>query len=225
MKTQNYRTKISNGSTSQRRKVSAAVSASPGKSSRSRGNGRNSQQKSEYRKHGSRAIWILMFVGGMIAAGFLLAQRSQINAHQLKRVEEDLKSELDTLSSQQRYLLFQKERALSTQESDRAARESGLIQPKLDRASVQSVVPGPEKKSGTKQNTKASALSTKQPVKVVKTSLIKPTAKPSGNAVKSAVAYKVKAQPASKNSGSGKVANSPQKQLAQKMTKPKGKSR
>lgn len=129
MKAQNYRTTTQTNSklagTAKRRRSNSASGAS----SRSRKTNGTASKKAGGQRNGARVILMLTAVGGIIAVGFILAQHSLINVLQLKRAEESLKSELDTLSSQQRYYTFKKEQALSTQESDRAAKESGLIQP------------------------------------------------------------------------------------------------
>ncbi len=178
MRTQNHRTRIQNTSVTRRR----AASVASGTASRSRSASRGGN-KSDHRKHGTRAIWLLMFIGGMIAAGFILAQRSQINAHQLKHVEEELKSELDTLSSQQRYLIFQKERALSTKESDRAAKESGLIQPKLDRANARQVQPDQAAEAESKPVAKSASRAPKQSGNTAMAKPSKSSASPSNKQV------------------------------------------
>ncbi len=137
MKAQNYRTtnQANSGRTSStnRRRDNAASGAA----SRPRKSTRQTGKATSRQGNGARVIMLLVGVGSIIAVGFILAQHSLINVLQLKRAEEGLKSELDTLSSQQRFYAFKKEQALSTQESDRAANESGLVQPGLGGAIVQ----------------------------------------------------------------------------------------
>lgn len=136
MKAQNYRTTARTNSglagAARRRRTNSTTSGS----SRSRKTPRKAGKSASSQRNGARVIMLLAVVGGIIAVGFILAQHSLINVLQLKRAEESLKSELDTLSSQQRYYSFKKEQALSTQESDRAAKESGLIQPGLGGAAA-----------------------------------------------------------------------------------------
>lgn len=151
MKAQNYRTTTQANSghagTGRRRTNSGAGSVSrPRKASK---------KNSSSSKNGARVIMMLMTVGGVIAVGFILAQHSLINTLQFKRAEENLKSELDTLSSQQRFYTFKKEQALSTQESDRAASESGLVQPGLGRAVAQQIQPEAANKSQAKNETQS----------------------------------------------------------------------
>lgn len=135
---------------------------------------KKSDQKSENSNKGARVIWTMMIVGGVIGAIFIFAQRSQINTLGLKRTEESLKSEIDTLASQQRYLNFQKEKALSTQEAGKVAGEFGLVQPGVGRTVVQRIEPEAKPVSETKvaakpaavKTTKATRVGAKQPVPV-----------------------------------------------------------
>lgn len=220
MRTQNHRTRTQNVSVSRSRTASVTASAASGKNSRSRSASRGSRNKSENRKYGTRAIWMLMFVGAMIATGFVLAQRSQINAYQLKHVEEELKSELDTLSSQQRYLIFQKERALSTRESDRAAKESGLIQLKLDRANARQVQPEAETKIELKALAKSNGHSPKEAGKARATNSSKSSANLSNKQIQ---AVKSNKEGKAKVTQTGKPASKDRKQqLAQNQTSRKG---
>lgn len=150
MKAQNYRTTTQTNSghagTGRRRTNSGAGSVR---------RTRKASKKNSSSKNGARVIMMLMTVGGVIAVGFILAQHSLINTLQFKRAEENLKSELDTLSSQQRFYTFKKEQALSTQESDRAASESGLVQPGLGRAVAQQIQPETASKSQAKNETQS----------------------------------------------------------------------
>lgn len=127
--------------------------APPASGSRQPARGRH--RKSVKSNKGARVIWVMMIVGGVIGAIFIFAQRSQINTLYLKRTEESLKSEIDTLASQQRYLNFQREKALSTQESDRAAGEFNLTQPGVGRTVAERTEPKPKAVSKTKAADKA----------------------------------------------------------------------
>jgi len=148
-----------------------------GTSYRSRSAVRTSRRKSEKRGQGARVIWLLMIIGGLIASGFVLAQRSQINAHQFRQAEEKVKTQLDELANHQRFLALEKERAINTQESDRIAKQSGLIQPRM-----------------TKGNQVAAAPATAKPAAVNKP-VTKPTVKPAAAPVGKA-AVKTAAKPA-----------------------------
>jgi len=197
MRTQNHTTRTYNTPVAKRRTASA-VSSGSSLTKRPRSASRNSKRKSDHRKYGSRVIGLLMILGGMIAGGFVLAQRSQINAHQLKRVEEMLKSEMDTLSSQQRYLLIQKDRALSTQESDRAAKESGLVQIRLDRANAQQAKIQPEPRAESKPAAKPATQSSKLSGKKLISQPPARSARPSGKPAQSSKTAKVKSAQAGK---------------------------
>ncbi|HQR33390.1 MAG TPA: hypothetical protein PLK30_11680 [Blastocatellia bacterium] len=118
--------------------------------SSSRQSSRGKRRKSEKAGKGARVIWMMVMVGGLIGSIFILAQRLQMNTLHLKRVEEGLKSEIDTLASQQPYLNFQKDKALSTQESQKVASEFNLVQPGVGRTVVHQ--PEPELKPASKVN-------------------------------------------------------------------------
>ncbi|MEP7339262.1 MAG: hypothetical protein ABI977_16115 [Acidobacteriota bacterium] len=166
MRTQNNRTQIRSGVTVRRRPIPSASSVP-----------RRSRRKSEKRGQGARVIWLMMMIGGLIASGFLLAQRSQINAHQLRQAEEKFKTQLDDLSTQQRFWALEKERATNTQESERIARQSGLVQPQLKRTNQTSAPQPPSAKPAAtvKQTAKAPAETMKHPAK----STVKPLVQPS----------------------------------------------
>lgn len=133
MKAQNYRPKVHTGTPVKRRTVSSASNITTrSRNSRSR----SARGWSESRGQGARVLWILMIIGGLIGSGFVMAQHSQINVHQFKQAEEKVKTQLDEMTNQQRYLALEKERAINTLESERIARQSGLTQPKLENASV-----------------------------------------------------------------------------------------
>ncbi len=81
-------------------------------------------------------MWLMIFIGTILAAGFVFALRSQINAHQLGLAEEQLRARLDEYSSQQKFLQLNQERALSMGESDRASKQAGLSQLRLKEPNV-----------------------------------------------------------------------------------------
>lgn len=169
--TQSGTARTRSGSRSKARTVSSAGG--------SRQSSRGKRRKSEKSNKGARALLIMTVIGGVIGAVFVLAQRLQINTMHLKRAEEGLKSEIDTYTSQQRYLAFQKEKALSTQEAGKAADEFNLTQPGVGRAAARTE---PETKTvvttkaaakplATKADAKQQA-SAKQPGKVTKSSKV-----------------------------------------------------
>ncbi len=160
----------------------------------SRQSSRGKRRKSEKSDKSARAIWMMVMVGGLIGSIFILAQRLQMNTLHLKRVEEGLKSEIDTLASQQPYLNFQKDKALSTQESQKVASEFKLVQPGVGRTVVHQ--PEPEVKSASKVN-------------------------PGGRADSAKVSKAAVKQPASATQ-SGKMAKNARVALATKIAKPVG---
>ena len=85
---------------------------------------------------GSSVMWSLIVIGAALSAVFIFALRSQINTHKFEQAEEHLKKKLDDYASQQKFLELDQQRALNTDESDRAARRNGLDQLKLDGAAL-----------------------------------------------------------------------------------------
>ncbi|MBL8169402.1 MAG: hypothetical protein JNJ50_14695 [Acidobacteria bacterium] len=140
MKAQQNRLKVGPPSTTRRRASSPAVRISAS-SKRSARTTRSSRAHKSEPESGTNVLWILMVVGGLVATGFIFALRSQINVYHLGQTESQLKTELDRLSDHQRYLALEQQRALSVRESDLAAKQSGLIQPKLNQAGPAPVAP------------------------------------------------------------------------------------
>jgi len=102
-------------------------------------------------------MWMMILIGVALAAGFVFALRSQINAYRIAQAEELLKVKLEEYASQQEFLTLDQQRALSPGEVDRAGRRSGLNHLKLDKeadrhdASVPQVVsrvPSPSLRAG-----------------------------------------------------------------------------
>jgi hypothetical protein len=167
MRAQNYRPKVHTGTPAKRRTVSSASNITT--------RSRSPRGRSESRGQGARVLWILMIIGGVIGSGFVMAQHSQINVHQFKQAEEKVKTQLDEMTNQQRFLALEKERAINTQESERIARQSGLMQPKLENASVQPSGAEPPAKPQL-----AKMPSTKLAAKATASSAIRQPGKPSG---------------------------------------------
>jgi hypothetical protein len=82
-------------------------------------------------------MWMMILIGVALAAGFVFALRSQINAYRIAQAEEQLKTKLDEYSSQQEFLTRDQQRALSAGEIERAGRRNGLDNLKLDREADQ----------------------------------------------------------------------------------------
>src|SRR6266498_205595 len=95
---------------------------------------------------GARVMWMMILIGVALAAGFVFALRSQINAYRIAQAEELLKVKLDEYASQQEFLTRDQQRALSAGEVEQAGRRNGLNHLKLDKeadqdnASVRQVV-------------------------------------------------------------------------------------
>jgi len=138
MRTQRYLPRIQNGPVAKRhtRPGNSSISKSfaASKSSSRRNSNRAAARTSGRRSgagRGARVIWTMILIGTALAAGFVFALRSQINAHKLGQAEEQLRVKLDEYAGQQKFLMLDQQRALNTSESDRAGREGGLDQLKL----------------------------------------------------------------------------------------------
>ena len=83
---------------------------------------------------GSRVMWLMILVGVALAAGFVFALRSQINAYKIAQAEEQLKMQLDEYARQQKFLTVDQRRAMSISDGHSATRY-GLDHLKLDRES------------------------------------------------------------------------------------------
>jgi hypothetical protein len=81
-------------------------------------------------------MWLMILIGMALAAGFVFALRSQINAYKIAQAEEQLKMKLDDYARRQKFLTLDQQRALSASESERAGRWNGLDQIRLDRESA-----------------------------------------------------------------------------------------
>jgi hypothetical protein len=150
MRTPRYLPRVRNGAVAKRQ----ARSKNPAKSSkalgafsvgagipRSRQNSRlissraGDRRRSEGR--GARVMWMMILIGVALAAGFVVALRSQINAYRIAQAEEQLKVKLDEYTSQQKFLTRDQQRALSAGEVERAGKRHGLDHLKLDREEEQ----------------------------------------------------------------------------------------
>src|SRR5262245_34408086 len=146
MRTPRYLPGVRNGAVAKRQ----ARSKNPAKSSRalgtfsigagtprSRQNSRRISSRAFDRRRsegrGARVMWMMILIGVALAAGFVLALRSQINTYRIAQAEEQLKAKLDEYSSQQKFLTRDQQRALSAGEVERAGRRNGLDHLKLDR--------------------------------------------------------------------------------------------
>jgi hypothetical protein len=128
MRARTYRPKVQNGTISKRNRSTGSEKASRPSARR----GKRQKNRREVREEGPNLFLTLVMVGALVAMGFVFALRSQINTRQLGQAEERLKSELDDIADQQRYDVLEQQRTMSLQESDRAAQEAGLIQPRFN---------------------------------------------------------------------------------------------
>jgi hypothetical protein len=86
---------------------------------------------------GAKVMWLMILTGVALAAGFVFALRSQINAYRLAQAEEQLRSKLDEYTRQQKFHAIDGQRAMNAGESDRAGRWNGLEHLKLDKETAQ----------------------------------------------------------------------------------------
>jgi hypothetical protein len=137
MRAQTYRPRVQNGTITKRpnRSVSSKASERRASTRRAPNRGRRSYKRS--RQEGSNLFMTLVFIGAFVAAGFVFALRSQINARHLGQAEMRLRSELDDIANRQRYEVLEQQRAMSLSESDRAAQQAGLIQPRFNQQKAQ----------------------------------------------------------------------------------------
>ncbi|MGH9832992.1 MAG: hypothetical protein ACREBD_32710 [Blastocatellia bacterium] len=77
-------------------------------------------------------MWIMVITGTILAAGFIFALRSHINTYKLGQAEEELRARLDEYADHQKYLMVDQRRAISATESERASKQAGLSQLKLN---------------------------------------------------------------------------------------------
>ena len=150
MRTPRYLPKVRNGAVAKRQtrsknpakssKALGAFSVGAG-SPRSRQNSRWISSRAVDRRRsegrGARVMWMMILIGVALAAGFVFALRSQINAYRIAQAEEQLKVKLDEYASQQKFLTRDQQRALSAGEAERADRRNGLVQLKLGREAEQ----------------------------------------------------------------------------------------
>jgi hypothetical protein len=128
MRAQTYRPRVQNGPIS-KRKTSASRAAT--RKTTARRAPQRGRRKSRERE-GSNLFLSLVIVGALVATGFVFSLRSQISARQIGEAETRLRTELDDIANQQRYEILERQRATRPSESDRAAQQAGLIQPRFD---------------------------------------------------------------------------------------------
>ncbi|MDX2033028.1 MAG: hypothetical protein SF339_20290 [Blastocatellia bacterium] len=129
MKAHHHRQKVQNGTVVRRAGTRAGAAR---ESARAPRRGASERQREAAPEQGSRVLWIMIALGGLLTIGFVLGVRSQITAHQINQAEERLRTELDRAATQQKFLSIEQERAMSPGESTRAGREAGLLQMKLN---------------------------------------------------------------------------------------------
>jgi hypothetical protein len=134
MRAQTYRPRVQNGTITKRSKRTVSSKASERRASARRAPNRGRQSHRRSRREGSNLFMTLVLIGALVAAGFVFALRSQINARQIGQAEMRLRSELDDIANRQRHEVLEQQRAMSLSESDRAAHQAGLIQPRFNQS-------------------------------------------------------------------------------------------
>ena len=77
-----------------------------------------------------QAVWVLVVICAVIAAGFVAGLHWQLNAHALSRAEVKLKNELNQAVNEQRFLEAQQSGALTPHEIERTAnKHRGSVAP------------------------------------------------------------------------------------------------
>ena len=136
MVTRTIRPNVQNGSVARRSGRSTERKPVPRKntnraSTRSKGVRRTGRHQKTASPGDSRVYWLLVIVAAVMASGFIYTLRSKISIHRLGQMESTLKEELDEIANRQRYGILEQQRAINPQQSDSAARQAGLIQPRL----------------------------------------------------------------------------------------------
>ncbi|MFN0087601.1 MAG: hypothetical protein ACKVX9_19580 [Blastocatellia bacterium] len=126
MKGHQHRQRVQNGMVVRR------AAARAGEGARATRGARSGRRREAAPERGSHVLWIMIVVGGLLTIGFVLGVRSQITAHQINQAEERLRTELDRVAAQQKFLAIEQDRAISPAESTRAGREAGLVQMKFN---------------------------------------------------------------------------------------------
>jgi hypothetical protein len=132
MRARTYRPKVQNGTITKRSMRTVSAQASERRASARRAPNRERRSSRRSRQEGSNLFMTLVLIGALVAAGFVFALRSQINARQVGQAEMRLRSELDDIANRQRYEILEQQRAMSLRESERAAQRAGLIQPRFN---------------------------------------------------------------------------------------------
>ncbi|QQS46284.1 MAG: hypothetical protein IPM66_20600 [Acidobacteriota bacterium] len=134
MAVRTIRPRVQNGTVVRRstpaRKTSARKQA-PKTSGRVAGRAKGSRQARRKASGGSRVFWLLILVASVMASGFIYSLRSQVAMHRLGQMESNLRGELEDIANRQRYEVMEQQRAINPQQSESAARQSGLVQPRL----------------------------------------------------------------------------------------------
>jgi hypothetical protein len=137
-------------------------------------------------------MWMMVVIGTLLAAGFIFALRSQINIHKLGQAEEELRARLDEYADHQKYLMVDQQRAISATESDRASKEAGLSQLKLNQPDEM-------------RNSAPPAPAAKKPSITQKTSSGQKVAAPQKASLGQKAAMTQKVSPAQKTSSPGRL--------------------
>lgn len=127
-----YRKQVRNGPVVQRGSIA----------SREGSRSRRSSSASSTGQDGSRVLWAVILLGGVVASGFLLALQSQGKVRRLGRQDAELKAEFHELAKQQRFEDDRRHRAIDEVQQKVLAHAAarGLVQPALQRTALPSPI-------------------------------------------------------------------------------------
>ena len=127
-----YRKQVRNGPVVQRGTIA----------SRQGSRSRRSSSASNAGHDGSRVLWAIILLGGVVASGFLLALQSQGKVRRLGREDAELKAEFHELAKQQRFDDDRRRQAIDEVQRKALAHSAakGLIQPALQRTALPSPI-------------------------------------------------------------------------------------
>lgn len=128
-----YRKQVRNGPVVERRAIAGRQGSTPRRSSTAPG-----RSATGAAQDGSRVLWAIILLGGLVASGFLLALQSQGKARQLGKQDAELKAEFHELAKQQRFEDDRRRRAIDEVQEKvlTLSPAGGLGQPALQRTAL-----------------------------------------------------------------------------------------
>lgn len=132
-----YRKQVRNGPVVERGAIASRQGSRPRRSSLALG-----RSATGAGQDGSRVLWAIILLGGVVASGFLLALQSQGKARRLGQQDAELKAEFYELAKQQRFEDDRRRQAIDEVQRKVLTRSpaGGLVQPALQRAALPSLI-------------------------------------------------------------------------------------